>query len=65
MNLQQCVTADYRLLQILSTFYSRAYKEYEEKLKQAREQAEKEKLELVEIWKKELELAKKPWYKFW
>ena len=29
MNLQQCVIADYRLLQILSTFYSRAYKEYE------------------------------------
>lgn len=39
--------------------------EYEEKLSLAREQAEREKIEIVEAWKKELEMSKRPWYKFW
>lgn len=35
------------------------------KLEQALKQAEEEKKQIVDIWKKELEEAKKPWWKFW
>lgn len=39
--------------------------EYEEKLKQAIEQSEKEKTIIADRWKKELELSKRPWWKLW
>lgn len=46
-----------------------ALKEQEARLKaemeQVLNQAEEEKKQIVDIWKKELELAKKPWWKFW
>jgi len=47
----------------------RALKDLEElhraELEQAEKQAEKKQMEISEAWKKELELAKKPWWKFW
>jgi hypothetical protein len=47
----------------------RALKDLEElhrvELEQALKQAEEKQMEISEAWKKELELAKRPWYKFW
>jgi len=34
-------------------------------LEQSLKQSEEEKKQIAEAWKKELEKAKKPWYKFW
>ncbi|MEQ8225872.1 MAG: hypothetical protein ABRQ37_26405, partial [Candidatus Eremiobacterota bacterium] len=34
-------------------------------LDQALKQAEEKQMEISEAWKKELELAKRPWWKFW
>lgn len=34
-------------------------------MEQALKQAEEKQMEISEAWKKELELAKKPWWKFW
>ena len=47
----------------------RALKDLEElhraELEQVLKQAEKKQIEISEAWKKELELAKRPWWKFW
>lgn len=47
----------------------RALKDLEElhraELEKALKQAEKKQIEISEAWKKELELAKRPWWKFW
>lgn len=38
---------------------------YKQKLEQAKIQAEEREKQIAEAWRKELEDAKKPWWKFW